>query len=521
MNAHDMPVLVPVGTIREKLDNDAPDYIFAPDLYLTLALAYDSLAAPAAEIGADGVSRPLFDTMEPRLAVGWEERPDGGWIVRLRPGVRSHAGNELTAEDIAWTFEKSFAQDVMAAWRWRGVIGVERVDVLDRYTVGFALRAPYPTFPNWLISVSPNLVDSTAIRTHATAGDPWGIAWLNGHVAGFGAYALEDMNSQRLAFSGRADYWMGAPEAARIEVCKVADRKSAIELLRDRRPVIVIGTVPDETAALLARDDLTVLRTWASHVSIEIDFTLPPFDDQRVRHALALATPYEPIISQGLLGLARPWRSPVKGVSQWYSDACWNYGSDFRRARQLMAEAGYGDGLHSDFYFDRRPDCERIAALIAQAWREIGVELAFKDLAEAPAGWLPPLHLRTECSHNLSEPIYDLAHDYAAMNPLLPLPGGPVHVGNWTPRWKKNPAALARYVDLLMERDPARKRSRFDALQAWLTDFGSSIFIAELQQAMVANQPVPRSLIAPRSRFFQALQYQNCTSRYLPRYQAL
>jgi hypothetical protein len=64
------PILVPVGTIGQKLDNDDPDYVFAPDLYMTLALAYDSLGAPQVSLGSDGILQPSYETMQPRLAVG-------------------------------------------------------------------------------------------------------------------------------------------------------------------------------------------------------------------------------------------------------------------------------------------------------------------------------------------------------------------------------------------------------------------------------------------------------------------
>jgi ABC-type transport system substrate-binding protein len=218
------------------------------------------------------------------------------------------------------------------------------------------------------------------------------------------------MDAQHLAFALRADYWMAAPESP-VEVRKVSTRSEAIAMLDEARPVILAGLTPDETAKLLPRDDLTVLRTWARHSSIEIDFSLPPFNDPRVRHALAYATPTDRIIAEGMLGQGRPWRSPVKGISQWYSEASWHFHYDITRARELLKAAGHGDGLHSEFYLAQRPACLRIGEIIVAAWRDAGIELVMRDMAEVPPGWLPPLFLRIECAHNLSEPIYDLAHD--------------------------------------------------------------------------------------------------------------
>lgn len=510
------PVLVPVGRIGGKLDNDARDYVFAPDIYLTLALSYDSLAAPTAYVDAQGIHQPNYQLMQPRLAVAWEEWENGDWIVRLRPDVISHAGNELTAADIAWTLDRATAQGVMGSWRWREVIGVERIEILDRHTLRYCLRAPYPTFPNWLLSVSPNVLDSTEIKAHAPPQDPWGVDWLNTHVAGFGGFDLTDMSDERLVYKSRPGYWAGQVETQAIELRRCESRAEAIKALDEPRPVVLVGLNPDETAALLKQHDLAVSRTWAGHVSVEIDFTRPPFDDVRVRSALARCTPVDLIIRDGLLGQGRRWRSPVKGVSQWYSDAGWDYEYDPAQARKLLREAGYANGFASDLYIAQRADSVRISEIIAKAWREIGVELTIRDVAGAPRGWLPPLFLRMECAHNLSDPIYDLVHDYAAMNPIFPLPGGEAHVGNWTPRWRKNEEAINRIGAVLLERDRRIKRRRFDDLQRWLIGFCSSVFIAEGLQVMASNRLVPASLVAPGSRFYQALNYQNCTTDYLP-----
>jgi ABC-type transport system substrate-binding protein len=507
-------VLLPVGGVSSRLDNDSPDYAFSPGLLLTVALAYDSLAGPSVTVDADGVLSPDYRQMQPRLAVSWQEQENGDWLVSLRPGLTSHAGNEWTAEDVAWGFDKAIAQGVMASWRIAGVVGVEKVEVVSRYQARFRLRAPYETFPNWLLSGPPYTVDSAAIRPNATAADPWGLEWLDGHVAGWGPYALTELDSEHLQFEARSDYWAGEPETQSIDVRAVADRRTALALIREDRPVVLLGTDPDETAALLREDDLTVLRTWASHASVEIDFTLPPFDDVRIRHALALATPYDRIRAEGLLGMARPWNGPVKGMSQWYRETPIPYAYEPQDARRLLAEAGYGDGLAADFYLEMQPAAQRIAAIIGRAWKDVGVELTFRDVSGAPEGWLPPLWLRLECGHNLSEPVYDLAHDYAAMNPLLPLPGGPSHVGNWCPRWTKNPAILAQLAELLTTKDRGSRRRQFDQLQDDIITFGSSIFLAEMQQVTVANRKVPKSLLAPDSRLYQATNYQNPKAEY-------
>jgi hypothetical protein len=76
-------------------------------------------------------------------------------------------------------------------------------------------------------------------------------------------------------------------------------------------------------------------------------------------------------------------------------------------------------------------------------------------------------------------------------------------------------AGALRFASLLCECDRHAKRQRFEDLQSWLTEFSSSVFIAEGQQVMAANHHVPAALLSPQGRFYQALNHQNCTTNYL------
>jgi ABC-type transport system substrate-binding protein len=519
MVTEDNTVLIPVFGIGGRLDNDIPDrlYALAGDIHIALALGYDSMAGPDAGRDSSGTWQADFSRMQPRLATTWTEESNGDWVVNLRRNVYSSYGNEWNADDLVWAFERVLPHGTMASWRWEEIVGLVGIEPVDRYSVRFRLRAPYPTFPNWLISVTPNMVDASAVRSQANVDDPDGTLWLDRNVAGYGAYALEEMTDEHMAFVARENYWQGAPDAAGIDVRVWGDRQDAIDQLFSSRPVLIAGTDPDETSRLLANDDIAVARAWNGHISIEIDFTELPFQDERVRHALAFSVPYTEIRDLGLLNLGREWRSPVKGTSQWHAAGHLPFDYDLREARKLLAAGGYGNGFTSDLYISYDFPYEvRIAEIVAKSWHEIGVDVTLKDIRTAPPTWMPPLHLRTNCTHNLSEPIYDIAHDYAAMNPIFPLPGGAPNVGTWSPRWKKNPAALELLESVLFEKDRQLKRQKFDDLEAMLVNFSSSLFLAEMQHVLVANKGVPSSMLSPDSRFFQALQYQNNSMYCMP-----
>jgi len=517
------PVQIPLSGLRYALDNDDPGYRTGqPGVYLTLALCYDSLAAPTPVTGPDGVISPDFGRMVPRLATGWTRTGTGEWAVDLRPGVLSHAGHELEAENIAWAFRKIFSNPAMAAWRWRDTIGVQdasAVRVLGRHRVGYTVRGANPHFPAYLQFVTPNVVDHREILEHADTGDPWGVGWLNRNVAGYGAYDLRSFSAAEAVFTARPGSWAGDSEVAEVRLTAMSSRAEALGMLDGSDPVILLGLDSDETRAALSRPDVDVCRAWAGHVRVQLDVDAPPFDDLRVRQALILAVPYEEIIEVGFRGLARPWRSPVKGISPWYTDRHWRYATDLPQARELLADAGLRSGFGTELYVPSRPDCHRVAAILQHAWAGIGVrvELVEEPPGVAESGQRLPMLLSVDCGHNLSEPLYDLVHDFAPFMPLFPVKNSrSLGIGNWHLYLVRQEEIVDELRAALCEVDEQKLLQRVDLLQRSILDTAATIHLAELQQTLAAKN-VPRSFYAPDSRFFHAVQYQNARSDcYLP-----
>jgi ABC-type transport system substrate-binding protein len=252
---------------------------------------------------------------------------------------------------------------------------------------------------------------------------------------------------------------------------------------------------------------------------VQLDIDSPPLDDLRVRQALALAVPYDEIIEVGFRGLARPWRSPVKGISPWYTERHWRYSTDLRRAREMLAQAGLADGFTTSLYAPHRPDCDRVSQILQRAWAAIGVEV---DLVTEPRGLAerghrPPMLLSVDCGHNLSEPLYDLVHDFAPFMPLFPAKNPGSHgVGNWHLYFVRQEEIVEELRAALLERDEVQLHERVDALQRSILDTAATIHLAELQQTLAAKNVAP-SFYAPDTRFFHAVQYQNARSDcYLP-----
>src|SRR5262249_20348181 len=148
---------------------------------------------PAGQTYPNGGQSIDASKVVPQLATSWQPSKDGkSYIVKLRQGVKSGAGNELTAEDVAWSWSKSISQARTGAFI-AGVCNVEKVEAMDTYTAKFVLKAPSAILERALALYVPMIVDSTEAKKHATKDDPYAEKWLAKNAAGFGPYMIDSL----------------------------------------------------------------------------------------------------------------------------------------------------------------------------------------------------------------------------------------------------------------------------------------------------------------------------------------
>ncbi len=516
---------VPIASLEPQFDVDTPNYRgLNPATYLVLALCYDAMAAPSFRADASALVSaavsPCYDVMTPRLAESFEASGPHDWLVHLRRGVRSHAGHELSAEDVKWAFEKVFALDTTGAYRWSQMAGLATSDdlqVVDGLTLRFKLRTPNPFLPSFLFCGVPLMVDAKEVGAHANAADPWGSEWLSArHVAGFGPYTFEGADGERMHFAARHDHWDDRELAPRVVVERVKTRAEGIAVLDTGDPAYVAGLRCDEVVPLRQRSDICLVGSWGSHTYIGMNYNRRPFNDVRVRRALALATPQREVIESGLLGMARAWRAPIPTYDPWYERDHWRYETNADRAKKLLAEAGYRDGFDTALFLPRRPDIERVAEILRTSYAKIGVNLDLRDARSVSAGSYPTFWIRAECGHNFNEPVYDLAHDYALIKPILPSPRARGGIDTWVGSYPGNQDMEEMYRDILLAPTADARRERAIAMQRALIDSVPIIPLAENLQVSAANTAAGEWIGDFDHRVVQALQFQNSGTGYLP-----
>jgi peptide/nickel transport system substrate-binding protein len=336
-------------------------------------------------INTDGQAR-----MQPGLAESWTAIAPDVWEFKLRRGVRFHNGNEFTAEDVVFTFQRvpnvpnspsSFAAFVRP---------IRNVEVVDSHTLRITTNGPYPLLPQDMTNLY--ILDRETHQGVTTEDFNAGRAAI-----GTGPYRMvshrmgdriefernEQYFGERPAF-GRVNYRMITNDSARtaallagdVEFIDQVPTADLARLRQDQR--LAMSEVTGLRLIYLAfdhhRDDASPFVTDAEGRPIPRN----PLRDLRVRRALSMAIDRQAIVDRVMEGAGTP-------SAQFFPPGIFSFIPDFpaqrpdaEGARRLLAEAGFPQGFRITLHGpnDRYPNDGRVIQAIGQMWTRIGVRTA-------------------------------------------------------------------------------------------------------------------------------------------------
>jgi peptide/nickel transport system substrate-binding protein len=321
-------------------------------------------------------------TLAPVLATSWSPGSTAKeWTFKLRRGVRWHDGKPLTADDVVASFQ-TFSDPKgtsTALSSFAGILSKDGVEKVDDLTVRFHLDRAYADFP-YLTSA---LNYATPILPKGyEAGD-----FRKGRV-GTGAYILQRyVPKQRATYVRNPNYWGGKPHLDGVELTFYAEAAPMVLAMQGGELDLIPGLSYRDAQTLRATQDVQLYENpSSSYRPVHLRVDRAPFDDKRVRQALALAIDRPALVKQLLGGSAQVGDdhafAPVFPTSP-DAGAVPQRKLDVARAKQLLAQAGHGNGLKLQLTTLQYEDIPQLAVLLKQQFKAVGVDLGLNVMTES------------------------------------------------------------------------------------------------------------------------------------------
>ena len=337
-----------------------------------------------------GFLLPDFSKLTNSLAESVELSEDERTVtIKLREGVISHAGNELTTEDVMYKWERAKA---LGANIWNfcgsfsGITDLAQIQVLDDYTFTVTTEKPNPLATVFLAHLGQQMLDSEEIKKHATDTDEWATEWMSRNEAGYGPYKITSfVPGDQVVFEKHDQYWdtENMPYFDKVIMKEIPESSNRVAMLKSGDVDGITTLTASELKELESVDGVKVMH-YSGNIAVHVGFSCQkkPFDDPKVRQALNYAFPYTEVLDTVYMGYATQLTSVVPSIYPDHTSDYWKYDTDLEKAQALLAEAGYGEGFTTNVYIENtNPVMEQIAIMMQTNFREIGVNVEIQKLS--------------------------------------------------------------------------------------------------------------------------------------------
>ena len=330
-------------------------------------------------------------TPQPLLAANWQQAADRlSWTFELQRGVQFHNTAQLTAADVVYTFNRILDPALESPIRLIFNF-VERIEAPDEYTVRFVLSSPNVDLPllvgTPLTGIVPIGVTSAELSVLPVGTGPW--------------RAVELVSGESIRFVRNLDYWDEefAPQFDTLEYQVFPSISSQIEALLANHIDLIPDVPPSALRTFGEYPKITVQEVPSGRCQVIVmRADLSPFDDPRVREAMKLcmdrtSMQRQVLAERGLLASDQPI-SPVHPF--WAELPLRPY--DPQRARQLLLQAGYANGLQlSLITAPVAPGMVEMAQLYRTMAQPAGIEIEVitvpSDVYQTDYAGRAPLHM--------------------------------------------------------------------------------------------------------------------------------
>ena len=276
----------------------------------------------------------------PMLATSWEAINETTWVFNLRKGVKFHNGEDFNAEAVKYTIDRILDPATKATKRHHLTI-IDRVDILDPYTVKIITKAPSPLIITNFAAILPIVAPKYYKEK--------GAAYVATHSMGTGPFKfVRWVEDEELVLEANENYWDGPPNIRTLSFKSIPEDSTRAAALIGG-DIDIAKDIPAHLIPMVNKSKKAKVISCPSAVCINIyldTLTKGPLQDKRVRQALNYGVDKEAIIKHILEGHGTPLGNPnITPFHFGYNPSLKPYPYNPEKSKALLKEAGYGDGL--------------------------------------------------------------------------------------------------------------------------------------------------------------------------------
>src|SRR6266571_1574733 len=319
---------------------------------------YDRLMTHGKKALPDGVESYDRDTFLPELAEDWNLTATSV-TFKLRRDARFHDGTPVTARDVKWSFDRAVSVGGFPTFQMKAgsLEKPEQFVAVDDHTFRIDFIRKDNLTMRDLAVIVPCVMNSELVKKHTTDKDPWGLDYTKSNVAGSGAYKVASWQPGIEVVYERNDAWTSGPlPKVRRVIWRMVPSAGNRRALTERGDADISFDLPNKDFAELKQGGKVKVTSTPIGNGIwylGMNAVKPPFNNVKVRQAVAYALPYQKIMDAVMFGLANPMYG---GKSNEAASLLWpqphGYSTDIAKAKALLAEAGFPNGLATTLSFD-------------------------------------------------------------------------------------------------------------------------------------------------------------------------
>ena len=329
-----------------------------------------------------------FDPMDlaagykPDLAESWVVSADGKTITfKMRPGVKFHSGNPVTAADAVYSLRRAVKLSktpsfILTQFGFNAKNADQTIKMIDDMTLSITTDKKYATsfVLNCLTATIGGIVDKKVVMKHAANGD-MGNAWLKTHTAGSAAYQLVNWKpNESYTLKANHDFYSGAPKMERVIVRHIAESATQRLLLEKGDIDVARNLNPQDIAGIQASSDVAVdsdLRGRLMYFSLNQKD--PILSNPKVVKAFKYLVDYKGMQDSFLKG---QYTIHQAFLPKTYLGAIDDqpYSLNVKKAKALLAEAGYAKGFKVNMIVRKAQERIEIAQSLQNTFAQAGIK---------------------------------------------------------------------------------------------------------------------------------------------------